>query len=306
MGSEPSVVVVGSASRDLVDDDPRGWRLGGGASYSALALARLGVRVRALIGVDALAAEATELDMLRDAGADVRPVRLARGPVFVNIETPDGRVQESREVSDPIPVDALPAEWAAARGWLFAPVAAEVPDAWAAVAPGDALVSVGWQGMLRVLATGGRVRRVEPFASPLIARADLVGVGVDDFERGTPFERLAAFVGPGDTLLVTDGVRGGTAIDTSPDGSSTARSRWVAIPTPRFVDPTGAGDTFLAAVFAARLRPDLLGDRRGDGLDLRFGAAAASLVCEAPGLHGVPSLDEVLDRLDAHLATDGG
>src|SRR5262249_30017960 len=32
----PTVVVVGSAARDLVDDDPRGWRLGGGVSYSAL------------------------------------------------------------------------------------------------------------------------------------------------------------------------------------------------------------------------------------------------------------------------------
>ncbi len=32
----PEVVVVGSASRDLVRDDPRGWRLGGGVSYAAL------------------------------------------------------------------------------------------------------------------------------------------------------------------------------------------------------------------------------------------------------------------------------
>ena len=82
-------------------------------------------------------------------------------------------------------------------------------------------------------------------------------------------------------------------------------SRWAAIPTPRLVDPTGAGDTFLAAVLAARLDPSLLGDRVGDGLDLRFGAAAASLVCERPGLLGVPSLDEVLDRLDEAAATDG-
>ena len=28
----PTVVVVGSASRDLTDEDPRGWRLGGGVS----------------------------------------------------------------------------------------------------------------------------------------------------------------------------------------------------------------------------------------------------------------------------------
>ena len=52
MSAAPEVVVVGAASRDLVDDDARGWRLGGGVSYSALALARLGLPVRALIGVD--------------------------------------------------------------------------------------------------------------------------------------------------------------------------------------------------------------------------------------------------------------
>jgi sugar/nucleoside kinase (ribokinase family) len=299
MGVAPHVVVVGSASRDLVDDDPRGWRLGGGVSYSALALARLRVRVHALIGVDALAATASELDLIRTAGADVRLVPLDRGPVFVNRETPGGRVQESHEVSDPIPVEALPGAWADARGWLFAPVAAEIPTTWAAVPPADALVAVAWQGLLRVLAAGGRVARVEPAPSPLIARADLVGVGTDDFARGTPLQRLARLVGAGDTLLVTDGVRGGTAIETAADGSSMARSRWVAIPTPRFVDPTGAGDTFLAAVLAARLDPVLLGDRGGDGLDLRFGAAAASLACEGPGLQGVPTLDAVLERLDA-------
>ncbi|HEU0243626.1 MAG TPA: hypothetical protein VFQ75_06935, partial [Candidatus Limnocylindrales bacterium] len=57
----PVVVVVGAASRDLTDEDPRGWRLGGGVSYSALALARLGVRTRALIGVDGPAATSVEL-----------------------------------------------------------------------------------------------------------------------------------------------------------------------------------------------------------------------------------------------------
>jgi sugar/nucleoside kinase (ribokinase family) len=306
MSVAAEVVVVGAASRDLVDDDPRGWRLGGGVSYSALALARLGLSVRALVGVDGPAAGADELDLLRAAGVDVALVRLARGPVFVNRETADGRVQTSHEVSDPIPVGALPSAWSGSRGWLFAPVAAEVPDAWARVPPRDAIVGVGWQGLLRVLVEGGPVTRVEPAASPLIARADLVGVGTDDFERATPFARLASFVGPGDTLLVSDGIRGGTAIETAHDGSSRARTWWAAIPTPRLVDPTGAGDTFLAAVLAARIDPAILGDRDGEGLDLRFGAAAASLVCEAPGLLGVPWLEAVLERLDEAAAVEDG
>jgi sugar/nucleoside kinase (ribokinase family) len=305
MSEAPQIVVVGAASRDLVDDDVRGWRLGGGVSYSALALARLGLRVRAVVGVDGPAATADELDLLRAARAEVHLVHLERGPVFVNRETPDGRVQESREVCDPIPVEALPDRWAVSSAWLFAPVAAEVPAAWVEVPPPGGVVAVGWQGLLRVLVAGGPVGRVEPVASPLIARADLVGVGIDDFARDTPLERLASFVGPAGTLLVTDGVRGGTSIETAHDGSSRSRLRWAAIPTPRLVDPTGAGDTFLAAVLAARVAPAIVGGRAADGVDLRFGAAAASLVCERPGLLGVPWLAEVLDRLHEADATRG-
>ncbi len=50
------VLHVGSASRDLTDDDPRGWRLGGGVTYAALTTARLGLRTAAVVGVDGVAA----------------------------------------------------------------------------------------------------------------------------------------------------------------------------------------------------------------------------------------------------------
>ena len=87
----PSVLVVGSASRDLTPDDPRRWRLGGAVSYGALTLARLGLPTRALVGADAEAASASELAVLRDAGVDVSVARLPHGPVFRNVETPAGR-----------------------------------------------------------------------------------------------------------------------------------------------------------------------------------------------------------------------
>jgi sugar/nucleoside kinase (ribokinase family) len=298
----PVVVVVGAASRDITDEDPRGWRLGGGVSYSALALARLGLRTRALVGVDEPAAGARELGLLEDAGVELVPVPLERGPVFVNIETPDGRVQESREVSDPIEVTTIPRGWLPADGWLFAPVAAELPDTWSSIPDERSLVALGWQGLLRVLRAGGPVEHMQPGTSALVARADLVGVGMDDFAAGTPLDDLAAIVGPGDTLLVSDAARGGTVIQTAPDGRTRTRDRWAAIPTTRLVDPTGAGDTFLAGVFSARLAPSLVAGLEGDDLDLRFGAAVASLCCEAPGLGGVPDLAAVLDRLDGGAA----
>ncbi len=292
-----TVVVVGSASRDIVDDDPRGWRLGGGAPYSALALAKLGLRVRALIGADAEASRADELQHLIEAGVDLVVAPLARGPVFVNVETRQGRVQESHGSSDPVTVDALPSAWASSAGWLLAPVAAELPDAWAAVPAADARVCVGWQGLLRVLDGGGPVGRRAPGPSPIVRRADLVGVGRDDLDPAQDLDELARLIGQGGTLLVTNGVRGGMAIDVDDAGRPTRHRTWPAIPAVDVVDPTGAGDTFLAGVFAARVEPRLIGGRADGNWDLRLGAAAASLVCEGPGLLGVPSRAAVARRM---------
>ena len=66
--SAPGIVVLGAAARDIVSDDPRGWRLGGGVSYSALTTALLGVPTGALVGVDELAAALVHL------GPSPRPV----------------------------------------------------------------------------------------------------------------------------------------------------------------------------------------------------------------------------------------
>ena len=296
MADAPAVVVVGAASRDLVHDDPRGWRLGGGVSYAALTLARLGLRVRALVGADRLAAESRELHLLRDSGVDLVVAPLPRGPVFINTETPSGRIQHAPQVSDPVEPSALPAGWRDAAGWLFGPVAAELPAAWADVPRADALVSLGWQGLLRVLVAGEPVTQRLPGPSPIVARADLVGVGRDDFDPGTPEAALLGLLHPGATMLMTDGAAGGIALDAGPRGSVARRRAWSPIPVDRFVDPIGAGDTFLAGVFAARVDPSLL-EPGGPDADLLVGAAAASLVCEGPGLLGVPERDAVLGRM---------
>src|SRR5258706_12590181 len=85
----PVVIVVGAAARDIVDDDPRGWRLGGGVSYSALTTARLGLPTGAGVGVDEEASTASELDLLPEAGAAVHLMPLDHGPTFLNIRRPE-------------------------------------------------------------------------------------------------------------------------------------------------------------------------------------------------------------------------
>ena len=297
MSATPDVVVVGSACRDLVDDDPRGWRLGGGASYSALALARLGLRVGAIVVADDLAADSSEIEMIRDAGVNVHVQPGSKGPIFINTETPTGRIQQTPQVSDPVDPAALPAAWHAAGGWMIAPVAAEIPDVWAEIPPADAHVALGWQGLLRVLAPGVRVHHRQPFSSPVVSRADLIGVGVDDIDDATAAADLARLLRPGAEMLLTDGVHGGNAYQVGEGGAIAGARHWHSIPTRRYVDPVGAGDSFLSGVFAAQLKPSLVAGWPGPDADLRLGAACGSLVLEGPGLFGVPHLHEAIVRM---------
>ena len=73
--------------------------------------------------------------------------------------------------------------------------------------------------------------------------------------------------------------------------------RYLSTPTEREVDPTGAGDTFLAALLAVQVRPGVAGSPgRSMARALRFAAAAGSLAVEDVGLAGVPDRTSVLIR----------
>ncbi len=295
----PEVVHVGSACRDIAPQDPRGWRLGGGVTYAALTTARLGLRTAAIVGVDREAHNATELDLIRDAGADLILVPLVEGPVYHNVETSTGRVQTCVRTGVPLPIPTLPASWLAAPAWELAPVAAEIGDAWAAAIPADAYLGVAWQGFLRNLTAGATVTRRPPTASPILSRADLVGVSHHDVDPTTPIATLTAFLKPGSRLVITRGPEGGIVLVTGGSGPDAAL-RYGLTPSDREVDPTGAGDTFLAALISTVVQRTLGGRRSANAHpELRFAAAAAALVVEGHGLAAVPDRHAVLARMVA-------
>jgi len=301
----PLVVAAGSASRDVEAADPRGWRLGGGVVYGALALARLGLPVGAVIGVDGPASQAWELDLLRDGGVDVVRVPLRRGPVFTNVELDGARRQYCHEPGEPFDATASPAAWRAARGWLFAPVAAELPGPWARVPRPEALVALGWQGLLRRLEAGQAVHRLAAGRHPLLARADLVGVSRHDLGPSLTFGRVARWVGrdrPGGAeLVLTAGAHGGLLMRLG--ARRVGRLRLLpAIPAGRVLDVTGAGDVFLAALLAVRLCGAGT-DARADA-GLAVAAAAASLALEGMSVSGVPTLAQVAARLRVPLGQE--
>lgn len=298
-GPAPAIVVVGSASRDIDASDPRGWRLGGGATYGALVLARLGLRVGVVLGVDAPAAEAHELNLLRDAGAELHLVRLPTGPTFELTYTTAGRTVRCEDPGGPLPVASLPRAWRVASAWYLAPVADELPDGWAAIAPG-AVVAVGWQGILRELVRGELVRPRAPGPRALLRRADLVSLSTEDVESAADLRGLLRLLRAGTLCTLTRGPRGGIAFTARP-GSPRMRL-FPAFPSGGEVDTTGAGDAFLAALLAARVAPALAGRQPHLPAALWFAAAVAAVHVGGLGLAGVPTLAQVRDAIRRQAA----
>jgi 1D-myo-inositol 3-kinase len=294
-GGRPDLIVVGAASRDVTADDPRGWRLGGPASYCSLAAARLGVRVGCVIGVDGPASAATELGLLEEAGVLVHRVPLEHGPVFQNIERDGHRRQRWLSKSDAVPAAAVREEWRETRGWLLVPVAGELGEEWAhlASARADTSVAVGWQGMLREFAGDGWVERVDPRSSRLLEAAGLVCASVDDLSPRIDLAGLRGFA-PRAVIVLTAGDRGGLVLRDS------RLVRYSAIPAPRVLDPTGAGDVFIAALMAAWLQTGQLAGPR----DLRRAAAAGSCCVEGMGLAGVPTGAQIAARMRAGVSSN--
>jgi sugar/nucleoside kinase (ribokinase family) len=180
--------------------------------------------------------------------------------------------------------DDVPEEWRRVGVLHVAPVMAEVSADVVSVVRAD-FVGVTAQGWLRRVGANGRVA-AGPWAVPegIVRRSDAVVVSDEDL-RGSPSlsSGLAALAESGPVVVLTHGAEGATAWH--------AGRVWRQAACPaRAVDPTGAGDTFAAALFV----------RLWEGADLRaalgFAAAAAAFAVEMRGAGGLPARNRIERR----------
>jgi sugar/nucleoside kinase (ribokinase family) len=149
-----------------------------------------------------------------------------------------------------------------------------------------AFADVGWDPLEKwdpnVLA---RLSRCDAFMPNAVEAMAYTGTA-------TPQEALFELADRVPIAVVTMGPDGAVGID-----AFTGEEAQVPSLRVHEVDPTGAGDVFLAALTAWLVRPSIVGGAGSDpGPALAFAAAAASLVIERPGLLGVPDLPAVAAR----------
>ena len=280
------VLHVGSASRDLDRDDPRGWRLGRWGDLrraddrAAGATDRGGRRGRC----HRHAARASSTCSARP-GSSFASCRLAESPVFRNVETPAGRIQTCRRPrAAAASASHLPAAWLAATAWSLVPVAGEIGEDWAPAVPERAYPGARLAGLAPRAGRGADGR------APVARRRRRC------FAARTWSGSAATISHPGRARRICAGSSGRRPACSSPTasgaGSSFARGRDGARQrgamrrdrgrTSRSTRP-GPATPSSARSSRRSVRPSIVPDGEpAIGPDLAFAAAAASLVIEAP------------------------
>ena len=264
--------MVGHITRDEVDG---GVRLGGAASYAALAAATLGIEtglVTAAPPDDAL------LEPLR------RAPRLSLHCVPSDVMTTFGldyaggqRRLWLRRRARALALDDIPAGWRRPRIAYVGAVAGECDTAFV-TGLSAAFVGAGLQGWLRRTDDDGRVHPVRSLKdAPFLRDRPPLNVAVGSEEDHAAVEDVVAvFARRGAFWAITRGARGATI------GTGAERID-VPAAAAHEVDPTGAGDVFgvVLTLELAYGKPLLAAGRSA--------AAAAARVVEGPGLGTLPA-----------------
>lgn len=264
-----AVAVVGSVT---IDRNHIGGRrllkLGGAAFYAGLTYLRLGLSARVLCNV--APTDASICTPLRRAGVQVLIGRTGHTTRFVNRMVGDERVQQAPTLAAPIRYRRIAAVLKRIDCLHLGPLHPEDIEAHAynRLAACGALVVLDVQGLVRKKSRGRLVPAVSEHLAAALQAASIVKADRSEADRiveayGIGIEALMERFGIAE-WAVTGGADGGCIH---------ARRRrpqpYPAPPVGRVVDPTGAGDVFLAAYTEARVRQGLsvaAASRRAAGL----------------------------------------
>jgi sugar/nucleoside kinase (ribokinase family) len=263
--SVPQLLVLGHVTCDELGGGQT--RLGGAASYAALAAARLGVETGLVTvappGHPLLAQlrTAPRLSLVCAPSEVITTFALDyRGP---------RRSLALRACARPLVPGDIPEAWRSAPAAAYiGPVAGECDRALIEQLAAR-FIGVGLQGWLRRAGPDGAI---QPALSDEAVRPPPVQLAVVSEEDHPEVDAIAArFAAAGATVAITRGARGATLIS--------GRARIEVLPAPAHeIDPTGAGDVF-GVVLTWRLAA---GDPPATAASAA--ASAAARVVEGPGL----------------------
>lgn len=268
-------LVVGHVTCDLTPDG--GFRVGGTATYAALAAYGLGARVGVLTSAE-------PSFQLFSATPDIQVARRTalQTTTFENIYVSGHRQQYVRAVAAMLTGDDMPPGWECTPIVHLGPVAQEIaPSLVDHLRCG--LLGVTPQGWLRHWDEYGLVSPAAWLeAGDLLARADAVILSLEDL--GGDRDLLTRYIHQSRLLVQTVGSEGAIVYH---GGCATRTLAYEVVE----LDPTGAGDVF-AAAFLLRLF------ETNDAIEAaRYANSAASFVVEGVGIANVPTREQVEWRL---------
>jgi sugar/nucleoside kinase (ribokinase family) len=273
----PDFLVIGHVTKDLQED---GYTIGGTVTFASLTARNLGRRT----AVATRASPDLNLNSLYQ-GIEVLRLPSPATSTFQNLYSTNGtRTQYLRAVADPIKAEDIPPAWREARVVLLGPLTNELEGGIAKVFS-HSLIGVTPQGWMRRWDGDGRVFP-KPWegAAGVLNYARVVIFSENDVQRDEnviqTYARLA------EILVVTKGAKGATVYH---QGQVRHLPAFETVE----VDPTGAGDVFAAAYLIE------LG-RSGDPYTAaHFANCVASFVVEKPGAEGIPTLEQVKQRVSS-------
>ena len=279
--SSIDILLIGTVTRDLIDNDPASdYRIGGTVSFAAMTALRLGRRPTILTR----AASATDLDELpKEIIRYVLPSPTTT--TFANVYEGEGRIQYCYSACPPIHAVDLPHFLRQPQIVLLGPLVDEIDGDVAPIFSENSVVAAVPQGWMRHWDETGRVySKMWKNAEQILPHLDVLVLSMEDIDHDQ--ERLNLFFEHVPLVVVTEYRDGSTLYRRDSAGQTQA----IKIP-PRpaqEVDPTGAGDIFATAFL-------LHYQETGNPLQAaRFANVTASFSVEHEGITGIPTHEQVM------------